>query len=32
MWNEKLKKDSVACLKEIEERKEKEHWMGGEGN
>jgi dipeptidyl aminopeptidase/acylaminoacyl peptidase len=26
-WNEKFKKDSTACWKEIEERKEKEHWQ-----
>jgi dienelactone hydrolase len=29
MWNEKYKKDSVACWKEIERRKVEEHWMGG---
>lgn len=29
MWNEKWKKDSVATMKEIQEKTKTEHWMGG---
>jgi dipeptidyl aminopeptidase/acylaminoacyl peptidase len=28
-WNEKMKKDSAATRKEIEEKTKSEHWMGG---
>ena len=27
MWNEKMKRDSVATWKEIEEKKKSEHWQ-----
>jgi hypothetical protein len=30
MWNDKMKKDPAATLKEIQDKTKTEHWMGGE--